>query len=141
MKTTRRLIYGLVCIVACSMIFFGCKVADTKVVVSDAFTSNWNGSGADPGEILPNVTAFYLPAKDYRGLVGYLTAQRIPDVTARFKIQDPRNNTWIQIGPNFTTNSDGIAKLNSLRNYIPVGILALAPIELRLMAEVQCDDG
>ena len=141
MKTTKRLIYGLICIAVFSLIFCGCKVADTKVVVSDAFTSNWDGSGADPGEILPNVTAFYLPAKEYRGLVGYLTADRIPDVTVRFKIEDSRDNSWIQIGPDLTTNSDGIAKLNSLRNYIPADILALAPIELRLMAEVECDDG
>ncbi|MFZ5563827.1 MAG: hypothetical protein ACOZBW_07210 [Thermodesulfobacteriota bacterium] len=141
MKTTGRLIYGLVCIVVFSMIFFGCKVADTKAVVSDAFTSNWDGSGVDPGEILPNVTAFYLPAKEYRGLVGYLTASRISDVTVRFKIEDPRDNSWIQIGPDLRTNSDGIAKLNSLRNYIPADILDLAPIELRLMAQVKCDDG
>ncbi|MEW6078470.1 MAG: hypothetical protein AB1724_11705 [Thermodesulfobacteriota bacterium] len=141
MKINKRLIYGLVFIILSAVVLFGCKVEDTKVVVSDAFTSNWNGSGANPGEILPNVTVFYLPAKEYRGLIGYLTAERIPDVTVRFKILDPRNNTWIQIGPNLTTNSNGIAKLNSLRNYIPAGILALAPIELRLMAEVQCDDG
>lgn len=141
MKTTRRLIYGLVCIAVFSMIFLGCRVNDTKVVVSDGFTSNWDGTGADPGEILPNVTAFYLPLKEYRGLIGYLTASRISDVTVRFKIEDPRDNTWIQIGPDLTTNSDGIAKIDSLRNYIPADILALAPIELRLMAKVQCSDG
>ncbi len=141
MKITQRLIYVLVCIAIFSMIFPGCRVSDTRVVVSDGFTSNWDGSGADPGEILPNVTAFYLPLKDYRGLIGYLTASRISDVTVRFKIEDPRNNTWIQIGPDLTTNSNGIAKLDSLRNYIPADILDLAPIELRLMAKVECRDG
>lgn len=141
MKIAKRLIYVLVCMAVFSMIFPGCRVNDTKVVVSDGFTSNWDGGGADPGEIVPNVTAFYLPMKDYRGLIGYLTASRISDVTVRFQIKDPLNSTWVQIGPDLTTNGDGIAKLDGLRKYIPAGILDLAPVELQLKAKVECSDG
>jgi len=123
------------------MIFTGCKVDETQVIVSDAFTSNWNGSGANPGEILPNVTLFAIADKEHAALTTYFTAPRISGVAVRFSIQDPRDSRWIQIGPQLTSNSNGIAKLSSLRNYIPAGILGLAPVKLRLRAEAKCDDG
>lgn len=143
MKISKRLIFGMVCTVLFSMILIGCDatVDSTAVVVSDAFTSNWDGSGADPGEMLPNVHLFKIPDKKNASLITYLTASKISNLTVRFSIRDPRNNSWVQIGPELTSDSNGKVKLNSLRNKIPAGILNLAPVRLELKAEAQCKDG
>lgn len=121
----------------------GCEPTpeNTEIVVSDAITSN--GDLSEP-EVVPNATVYKIEKKEKKSLVKYLMGKKLKDMKVRFYVRTLGEGdvAWTALGDGpVQTDENGRAALTGLRQWLPGEILAAAPLDLQLRADVIFNDG